>query len=343
MTPSRRERGPFVLVLALALSFSAAGCPCVRGAVNASPELRFWLFSSYGAPRVCPELTKRGVPLKLPSFGPASVGRFFPEQCDAQVDEGRKTVVVRVSGTGYATLPVARRVGFSCAVTVEYRPDFRLEEDATYVWGTFSRLVAPPELRILGVENPVVNLASQTPVGTVAVGLAQGLVSGELGKGFTVVHTETGDDFTIGHIEPPERPRRLVATTPGRSSVVADVTEIQPRAREYVGPFELDGSGNPVFLRARVEGAPVTYTLVDRPSGDAWRRAYEAAQPLAPGFVTPYAQGELRGDTQVPLPSRQGQFFLVLENPQATFLGGLGVGLGETPSRVTYAVETAGR
>ena len=79
-------------MLVLSLAFGGAGCPCVNSAVNASPELRWWLFSNFGASKLCPEMLKRGVPLKLPQLGNASVGRFFPNQCFVQVDETKKAV-----------------------------------------------------------------------------------------------------------------------------------------------------------------------------------------------------------------------------------------------------------
>src|SRR5690349_6228025 len=98
-------------------------------------------------------MLKRGVPLKLPQLGAASVGRFFPSQCNVQVDDARKAIVMTTSGTGYVVLPFTRRVGFYVGMGIEYLPDFRLEDDGMYVWGTFSRFVTPPDLRILGVEN----------------------------------------------------------------------------------------------------------------------------------------------------------------------------------------------
>src|SRR3954454_9243524 len=134
-------RRAFFATMVLALAFTGAGCPCVRSAVNASPELRWWLFSNFGAAKICPEMLKRGLPLKLQALGSASVGRFFPNQCNVQVDDAHKSIVMSVSGTGYATLPVARRVGFYVGMSIEYLPDFRLEDDATYVWGKFSRFI----------------------------------------------------------------------------------------------------------------------------------------------------------------------------------------------------------
>ena len=92
------------------------GCPCVRSAVNASPGLRWWLFSNFGAQRMCPEMLKRGVPLKLLPTG-NTVGRLFPEQCNYQVNDQAQSVTLSFSGTGSAWTPIAGRVGneFDCS------------------------------------------------------------------------------------------------------------------------------------------------------------------------------------------------------------------------------------
>src|ERR1043165_709106 len=98
----------FLAMLVLSLAVAGVGCPC-KGAINASPEIRWWLFSNFGASRICPEMLKRGVPLKLAAFGNASVGRFFPISCQVQVDDPRKVIVMTASGTGYVTVPFTRR------------------------------------------------------------------------------------------------------------------------------------------------------------------------------------------------------------------------------------------
>src|SRR4051812_3348505 len=126
----------FLCLLVVALAIGGVGCPCVNSVVNASPELRWWLFSNFGASRMCPEMLKRGVPLKIQALGGASVGRFFPSQCDVKVDDRSQTIVMTTNGTGYATFPFTRRVGFYVGLQVEYRPDFRMESDAIWVWGT---------------------------------------------------------------------------------------------------------------------------------------------------------------------------------------------------------------
>ena len=56
---------------AIAAAFSVAGCPCLETVVNPSPALQWWLFSNFGASRVCPEMLKMGVPLRLQNGQPA--------------------------------------------------------------------------------------------------------------------------------------------------------------------------------------------------------------------------------------------------------------------------------
>src|SRR3954462_14003697 len=96
--------------LSALLLLGTTGCGLFCGSVNASPELRWFLFSNFGAQRMCPEMLKRGAPLKLAANGNA-IGRFFPERCSTQVNDGPQTVTLAFSGTGFAWTPLAGRVG----------------------------------------------------------------------------------------------------------------------------------------------------------------------------------------------------------------------------------------
>lgn len=342
--PPRPTRFAFVMMLVLGLAVAGVGCPCTRSAVNASPELRWWLFSNFGASHICPEMLKRGVPLKLPSMGPASVGRFFPAQCQVQVDDGRKAIVTSVSGTGYVMLPFTRRVGFYISMSVEYLPDFRLEEDATYVWGRFNRFVTQPDMRIMGVENPVVNLATQTPVGNVASVIGNGVAAGEIGKGFTVVRQEDGDDFAIGHLDPPEKPKRQFKAGEGRVVLGSDLTDVYTRSREYLGPFEVADKDASLFLHVRVDGAPVTYAVVERSVGETWRRLYETAQPMGPPPGIILGQGPLAlGESNLGFPLNPGTYYIVIENTAPPPVLGMMVPVGEQVAHVSYSVEIGDR
>jgi hypothetical protein len=335
-------RRAFLAVLVLALAVTAVGCPCVNSTVNASPELRWWLFSNFGASKICPEMLKRGVPLKLPQLGNASVGRFFPSQCFVQVDDPRKAIVMTVQGTGYATLPVARRVGFSVGMTVEYLPDFRLEDGATYVWGKFSRFVSPPDMRVLGVENPVVSLATRTPAGDVATLIGNGLVASEIGRGFTVVRQDDGDDFTLGHLEAPQKPKRQFKSGDEHVVLGSDLTEVHGQSRDFLGPFEVPDKNAALFFHARVEGAPLIFAVVDRSVGEAWRRAYEQAQPMAapPGALI--SQGTLAlGEANQKFPVQPGAYYVVVENTTPAPFAPLGIPLpvAEQVAYVSYSLE----
>lgn len=339
-------RRAFLAMLVLTLAVTGVGCPCVRGAVNASPELRWWLFSNFGASKICPEMLKRGVPLKLPALGNASVGRFFPQQCFVQVDDARKAIVMTANGTGYATLPFTRRVGFYVGMSVEYRPDFRLESDATYVWGSFSRFVSPPDMRIVGVENPVVNLATKTPVGDVASVIGNGIVASEIGRGFTVVRQDDGDDFTLGHLEPPQKPKRQFKSGEGHVVLASDLTSVYGGSRDYLGPFEIAASDAALFFHAKVDGPPVTYTVLERSVGELWRRSYESAQPSGPPPGVVIAQGQLaQGEANLRFPLQPGTYYVVVENPSPAPLAPLGMPLPfpEPIAYVSYSAEIGDR
>jgi hypothetical protein len=336
----------FLSVVALALGTSAVGCPCVKGAVNDSPSLRWWLFSNFGAQKVCPEVLKRGVPLKLQALGSSSIGRFFPQQCSVVVNDTTHTMIVNITGSGYASTEVTKRVGFYCGMSVEYRPDFRFEGDSMYVWGMFNRLMSQPDLRILGVENPLVNLATQTPVGSLATMLGQGIVTSEIGRGFTVVRQEDGDDFAMGILAPPEKPKRQFVSGTDHMVLASDVSEIRPQAREYLGPFEVPGNGQALFFKFRNDGSPIVSMVVDKQTGDAWRQSYETAQPLGP------PPGALLGSTTLQpglgsqtVPLAKGQYYLVLENQQAAGFAPLGMPIPFTnaPTTVSYSTEVGDR
>jgi hypothetical protein len=339
-------RRSLLAVTAFALAFAGVGCPGVRSAVNASPGLRWWLFSNFGASKICPEMLKRGVPLKLPQLGNASVGRFFPNQCFVQVDDVHKAIVMSASGTGYVGLPITRRVGFYVGMTVEYLPDFRLESDSTYVWGRFSRFIAAPDLRIVGVENPVVNLATRTPAGDVATVIANGLVASEIGRGFTVVRQDDGDDFTLGHLEPPQKPPRQFKSGEDHVVLASDLTQVQGQSRDYLGPIEIASRNTALFLRAKVDGAPLAYAIVERSVGETWRRAYEGALPMAgpPGSLM--GRGTLGiGETSLRFPLEPGTYYVVVENQAAAPFAPLGVPLPvpEQPAYLSYSLEVGDR
>src|SRR4051812_4863830 len=67
-------------------ALALAGCGLFRSAVNDSPDIRWWLFSSFGASHMCPEMLKHSAPLRLTNGGNV-IGRLFPNACTHRVDE----------------------------------------------------------------------------------------------------------------------------------------------------------------------------------------------------------------------------------------------------------------
>lgn len=310
-------RGLVWVACLAALLLSTTSCGLFRGSVNASPELRWFLFSNFGAQRMCPEMLKRGMPLKLAANGNA-IGRFFPERCSAQVNDAAQTVTFAFSGTGFAWTPVAGRVGFAVSATIDYRMDFFLAEDATYVWAKAARIVYGPDFRMGAIENKVVDFAAQGPAGYMVQTFGSQIVQGQLASGFTVVHTDNGDEFSIGLLSPPARPHTYFAAGNGRSSLERDTTEVRIDQMDLIGPLEVPSSGQALFLRFQVTGPAVDAMIIRRGAGDLWRNGLQLGADLAPPPEAPLSAFALQPGQEahqiVPLPP--GQYYLVLDNSQ---------------------------
>jgi hypothetical protein len=293
------------------------GCGLFRGSVNASPGLRWFLFSNFGAQRVCPEMLKRGAALKLVPNGNA-IGRFFPERCTTQVNDAAQTVTVAFEGTGFAWTPVAGRVGFAVSATIDYRMDFFLAEDAMYVWAKPARIAYGPEFRMGAIENKVVDWAAQGPAGYMVTTFGSQIVQGQLSSGFTVVHTDSGDEFTIGILAPPQRPHTYFAAGNDRTSLDRDSTEIRVDQMDLIGPLEVPSSGQALFLRFQITGPAVDALIIRRGAGDLWRSGLQLGAPLGPPPEAPLTAFTLQPGQEarqvVPLPP--GQYYVVVDNSQ---------------------------
>jgi hypothetical protein len=318
---STREKSPIaawsVCLLTLLSLFGTTGCGLFRGSVNASPELRWFLFSNFGAQRMCPEMLKRGAPLKLVPNGNA-IGRFFPERCTAQVNDAAQTVTLAFSGTGFAWTPLAGRVGFAVSATVDYRMDFFLAEDATYVWARPARITYGPDFRMGAIENKLVDFAAQGPAGYMVSTFGSQIVEGQLSSGFTVVHTDDGDEFSLGLLAPPQRPQRYFGTGSGRASLERDTTEVRVDQMDLIGPLEVPSSGQALFLRFQVTGPALDVLVIRRGAGDLWRSGLQLGAELAAPPEAPLSAFTLQPGQEarqvVPLPP--GQYYVVLDNSQ---------------------------
>jgi hypothetical protein len=298
------------------LACVGVGCPCVRGAVNASPGLRWWLFSNFGASHMCPEMLKRGAGLRLSPTGNI-IGRFFPSACHTDVNDDRHTVTLNLQGTGFAWTPLAGRIGFSCAVSVEYRPDFYMASDATYVWAKMNRIVYGPDFKITSIENKTFDWAQRTPIGYITNMFAGQVVSTQVGMGFTVVHGDQGDDFTLGILQPPAKPRHPFNLKDGDHYVFAnETTEVHYGEVDFLGPFEVTDKKQALFLRFRLQGPAVDALLLPRVTGDIWRDALEKGAQLAPPRAPPITAFVVTPgpDLKRKFPLPPGEYYVVIDN-----------------------------
>jgi len=331
-----------VLFLALVLSISAAGCPCVDDTINSSPWLRWKIFAMFGAGRLCEEMTKRGAPLRLADGAPV-IGRFFPTGCQSVTNDERQTVTLQFSGDGYAWTPVTKRLNFSSTATVEYKPDFHKDGDTIYVWFRPANISAP-DFRVGLVEQPAVGLATaMTPLGVLANLFGQQIVSFELSRGFTVIHESAGDDFALGILQPGSRPSHPYDMHGNeRVMLMNELAEVHGNTLDFLGPFEIDGPGRMLFVKIRSAGIALDVAVTTRAAGDAWRRQYQTQRgiPLPPGppIVAGIVPADVETDRSIALP--QGQYYLVVDN--SPFVGRAAPPVSplfDPVARVTYLIS----
>lgn len=325
------------------------GSACYRDTINNSPGLRWWLFSNFGATRVCPEMLKRGAPLKLVEGG-NTIGRYFPERCVTQVNDATQTVTLQFGGTGFAWTPLAGRIHFGADAAIEYRMDFYLGEDATYVWGKSQRILSGPNFQVLTVENKVADWAARSPVGYLATVFGNQIVASKLAEGFTVVRSEDGDEFALGYLAPPARPKRPFDTEKGdRFAYSNETTEVQAEQVDFLGPFDVVEEDQALFLRLLGRGPAVDVLVVRRGAGDLWRRGLQLGAPLGPPPEPPVSGFGLQPGAEVrqKIALPQGQYYVVIDNssrvglisPPFNLLGALGANV----ATVSYAVELGER
>jgi hypothetical protein len=339
--------GLAVRLLALGGAFvllASSGCGLFRAPVNASPELRWFLFSNFGAQRICPEMLKRGAPLKLAAHGNA-IGRFFPERCSTQLNDAAQTVTLAFSGTGFAWTPVAGRMGFAVSATIDYRMDFFMAEDATYVWAKPARIVYGPDFRMGAIENKLVDWAAQGPAGYMVTTFGSQIVEGQLASGFTVVHTDEGDEFALGILTPPARPQKYFQRGSGRVALERDTTEVRIDQIDLIGPLEVPAGDQALFLRFHVTGPALDVMVLRRGAGDLWRNGLQLGATLAPPSEPAVSSFTLQPgqEARQRIPLAPGQYYVVLDNSARVGVvnppwSPLGV-LGGNSAVVAYAAE----
>lgn len=305
-----------LLAVSLVAAYVGSTTSCAA-VVNASPGLRWWLFSNFGAQRVCPEMLKTSLTLRMQDRAPG-IGRFFPSQCSYTVNDDAQTLQVNIAGVGYAYVPPAKHIGFNLNVAVEYRPDFMIAGDDLYVWGKFSRMISAPNFQLAYVENPALDVATTlTPLGSGANLLGNQVVAGFLSRGFTVVdNSDTGKLFSLGILSPPAKPFQPIQVDDDSSYTFANETiDVYVGQRDFLGPFEVADDDQQLQLKFNLTGSPAEFMVVTKGTGDNWIAAYNAGQAgpaPPPGAImgAPLNQGP----TIKRLTLQPGMYYVVVDN-----------------------------
>lgn len=315
------------------------------GVINdpANKSLRFDLLK-FGLDQFCFEMTNRGAPLKLGDEMPTA-GRFFAASCQHQIldTEGRKSLVVQYSGTGYGWTNVSGRIGFEASGLIEYAPDFQVHDDAMYIYFRPQEVDAST-FKTLMVESSAAKTGlSMTGIDPDEVGTR--LVRGQLRRGFTVIrYNARGEtDFGMGLIPKgrvPEKPY-LVETT-NRTNLVNDTTEVHSGQQDYIGSFEVTEDDPVLFLTAKLDGTPsVDVALVPKAGSVQMLDQYVKTPGAATMLMPPVLQEALVQGTpwQRSIKLAQGSYVLVIDNSDRLGTSAPPARPADSPAHVSFLVQ----
>ncbi|HQY62087.1 MAG: hypothetical protein IPF92_05635 [Myxococcales bacterium] len=337
-----------LLTLPTLLALSTVGCGSCgvcsfRGTLNepSSRSMRRSMLQT-GLSEFCKQMTSHNAPLKLSDDTPV-IGRFYPRSC-AQREMSNGDLFVEFQGEGYAYTNVSKKVTFQMQGAVQYNQDFLVAPDKCDVYAYFRpRQVVSSSFQVLKIESTTASfLNTLNPVGET---FGRQLVSSKLNEGFTVIHDEDGsDDVSLGIVELGKRPFHAFNVR-GQDRVVLENsrTEVHQNQRDFIGPLEVTGDGQAIFLRAQLDGAPqLDLFLVPRAAGDASLRLYLDYPSHGPLAQPPTLADVLTQGTEyaraVPVP--KGQYYVIIDNtPSAGVVNPPANLMDDRAAVVNYAVS----
>jgi hypothetical protein len=314
-----------------------------RGVVNnpSNKSLRFDMLK-FGMGEFCAELMLRGAPLRL-SDGQPVIGRYFAETCNTKsIDTLEKSsVVVQFGGHGFAWTAATGRLGFRVQGLLELAPDFRIREEAMYVY--FRPIqVDTSDFELLMTENTLAQAAVNL-AGVSEKELGQSIINAQLGRGFTAIRYDADGhtDFALGVVDEGARPFRpfTVRVSPRRTDANGR-TEIFSGQQDFLGKIRVK-KGDAITLTLRVEGTEgVDFSLISEKAGRPYLDQYIRSAGTQPMQVVPSFQATALSGAptraQVRVPS--GDYYLVLDHSNAW--GAVTPGENSLPARVDYLLQT---
>lgn len=336
------------LALLALLALPTVGCGSCgvcsfRGTLNepSSRSMRRSMLQA-GLGEFCKQMTSHNAPLKLSDDTPV-IGRFYPRSC-AQREMPNGDLFIEFQGEGYAYTNVSKKLTFQMSGSVQYNQDFLVAADKCDVYAYFRpRQVLSSNFQVGKIESTTANfLNTLNPVGET---FGRQLVSAKLNEGFTVIHDEDGsDDVALGIVELGKRPFHAFNVR-GQDRVVLENsrTEVHQNQRDFIGPLEVTGDGQAIFLRAQLDGAPqLDLFLVPRAAGDASLRLYLDYPSHGPLAQPPMLSDVLNQGTEyaraVPVP--KGQYYVIIDNtPSAGVVNPPANPLDDRAAVVNYAVS----
>lgn len=290
------------------------------GVINdpANRSLRFDVLK-FGLERFCFEMMTRGVPLKLADDQPVA-GRFFADSCTSQLidEEHRKSLIVQYTGRGYGFTAATGRVGFTSAGIAEYAPDFRVKDDAMYIFFR-PRSVQASSFEVTLVESSLAR-AGMGVIGVDPNAIGQKLVDSQLKRGFTVIrHSKKGEtELGMGIIALGSKPFKPFQI--GKSDKVTlenSRTEVHQNQQDYIGGFEVTEKGQALYLTVTLDGTPEAdlFVIPKGPGAELVRQYVSAPGPAAltqnPLLDEVLTQGKTHS-FYLPLP--KGTYYLLVDN-----------------------------
>lgn len=350
---SKRTRtcGLAICSAALALSACQIGADAGKGAATiigrgvvnnpSNKSLRFDMLK-FAMGEFCSELMQRGAPLRL-SDGQPVIGRYFADSCATKsIDTLEKSsVVVQFGGRGFAWTAGTGRLGFRAQGLLELAPDFRIYEEAMYVY--FRPIqVDTSDFELLMTESKL-GQAALSIAGFNEVELGRAIINAQLGRGFTAIRYDADGhtDFALGLVDEGTRPFRpfTVMTSP-RKTVANGRTELFSGQDDFLGRISV-GKNEAVTVTLKVEGSDgIDFALFSSQSGEPYLERYIREPGAQSAGVVPTFQSTALAGTptraQVRVP--EGEYFLVLDHSSAW--GSTSPAENALPARVDYLIQT---